>query len=233
MDGARRVEIERTGELSGDPSSKKPSHRSHRDADRDGRSIHHHRSQRERSKDRDGERHYRRKRSRSLAADEDVKATEAAEATSPANGRRREKEESRKRRDRDDEERHRDRKRSRRERSESPGGSYRSSRRSKHERGEKVTSRAVPESEDRETKPVKVEPEKDHHTLEREARNRERLLKEMQRRSAMEGKGPSRRDSKLEGKGGGRRVSYKYEDEESDEARAARIESEREAGRWG
>ena len=52
----------------------------------------------------------------------------------------------------------------------------------------------------------------------------------------MEGKGPvgKRRDSKTEvrGSGSGRRVSYKYEDEESDEARAMRVESEREAGRW-
>jgi len=29
-----------------------------------------------------------------------------------------------------------------------------------------------------------------------------------------------------------RRVSYKYEDEENDEARAERVEKEREAGRW-
>lgn len=79
-------------------------------------------------------------------------------------------------------------------------------------------------------------PETDHHTLEREARNRERLLKELQRREAMEGKSSTgkRRDSKVEVRTGPavRRVSYKYEDEESSEARASRVESEREAGRW-
>jgi len=32
---------------------------------------------------------------------------------------------------------------------------------------------------------------------------------------------------------GGRRVSYKYEDEESGEARAKRVEEERESVRWG
>ena len=80
------------------------------------------------------------------------------------------------------------------------------------------------------------QPEKDHHTLEREARNRERLMKELQRREAMEGKAPKIRGSGIDSKGGvgiGRRVSYKYEDEESEEARASRVESEREAGRWG
>ncbi len=80
-------------------------------------------------------------------------------------------------------------------------------------------------------------PEMDHHELEREARNRERLLKELQRREAMDGKAPAgkKRDSQANGRvgGGGRRVSYKYEDEETNEARATRVESEREAGRWG
>lgn len=84
--------------------------------------------------------------------------------------------------------------------------------------------------------PTPTKPEMDHHTMEREARNRERLQKELQRREAMEGKGSShkRRDSKPEIRGGAatRRVSYKYEDEESNEARASRVESEREAGRW-
>ena len=82
----------------------------------------------------------------------------------------------------------------------------------------------------------RAQPEKDHHTLEREARNKERLMKELQRREAMEGKGPKRRGSGIDSKGAagiGRRVSYKYEDEESEEARASRVESEREAGRWG
>lgn len=84
--------------------------------------------------------------------------------------------------------------------------------------------------------PTPTKPEMDHHTMEREARNRERLLKELQRREAMEGKGSSskRRDSKSDSRGvtAARRVSYKYEDEEINEARASQVESEREAGRW-
>ncbi|WEW56998.1 hypothetical protein PRK78_002457 [Emydomyces testavorans] len=87
------------------------------------------------------------------------------------------------------------------------------------------------------TKPAAAE-EKDPHTLEREARNRERLLKEQQRREAMnadrDGRSSRRRDGKLErGLLGGRRVSYKYEDEMDDQVRAARVEKEREAARWG
>lgn len=70
----------------------------------------------------------------------------------------------------------------------------------------------------------------DPHELERQARNKERLQKELQRREAMEGKGPQ--GSKSNGAGGGalgRRVSYKYEDELEGHNRAER---EREAGRW-
>ncbi|KAL1301553.1 hypothetical protein AAFC00_005791 [Neodothiora populina] len=100
----------------------------------------------------------------------------------------------------------------------------------------------------------------DIHAQEREARNRERMLKEQQRRgiapaSAL-GKrsrgsieesnnsasfdpptGPraERRDG---GTGGGgrkkrnRRTNHKYDDDEVDERRAARVEEEREASRW-
>lgn len=68
------------------------------------------------------------------------------------------------------------------------------------------------------------EQDKDPHTLEREARNRERMLKEQQRREAMTGRKRSLP--------GGRKLSYKYEDEEGDRARTARVEREREASRW-
>lgn len=79
-----------------------------------------------------------------------------------------------------------------------------------------------------------AEPEKDPHTLEREARNRERLLKEQQRREAVnadrDGKTGRRRDQRPErGLIGGRRLSYRYEDEADD---LVRIEREREDGRW-
>jgi hypothetical protein len=63
--------------------------------------------------------------------------------------------------------------------------------------------------------------------LEREARNRERMLKEQQRRenamNAERGGGGSKRHAVASG----RRVSYKYEDE----AQSAMVEQEREA-RW-
>ena len=63
------------------------------------------------------------------------------------------------------------------------------------------------------------------------------MLKELQRREAMEGKPPTgkKRESQVNSRVAGnvRRVSYKYEDEETSEARASRVESEREAGRWG
>lgn len=97
----------------------------------------------------------------------------------------------------------------------------------------------------------------DAHTLEREARNRERMLKEQQRRQglgsgrkrsadegvAVNGDGEegghrsSRRKVKDEGGEGRRsgrkgRGSWQYEDEESGEARATRVEKEREAARW-
>ena len=82
-----------------------------------------------------------------------------------------------------------------------------------------------------------AQPHIDAHTREREARNRERLQKELQRRQKQlqetepKGAGPKRRDSKLDGRvsQGIRRVSYKYEDESNE----ARVESEREASRWG
>ncbi|TPR09461.1 amidohydrolase family protein [Aspergillus niger] len=89
--------------------------------------------------------------------------------------------------------------------------------------------------EDKPSAASAAEPEKDPHTLEREARNRERMLKEQQRREAMHadrdaGKSSRKRDSRA--MAGGRRFSYKYEDEENDDDRAARVEKEREAGRW-
>jgi hypothetical protein len=72
-----------------------------------------------------------------------------------------------------------------------------------------------------------IEPEKDIHTLEREARDRERMLKEQQRRenamNAERGGAPKRHRV-----AGGRRVSYKYEDE----TQSAMVEQEREAARW-
>jgi hypothetical protein len=134
---------------------------------------------------------------------------------------------------------HRDRrKRSRRERED--GGdvdeveeeSRHRSRRHKREHGhdhheESVNGRKGSERSSAVATPVEREPEKDIHTLEREARNRERLLKEQQRReNAMNAERGGGSGKKL-GVAGGRRVSYKYEDE----AQSAMVEQEREAAR--
>lgn len=145
---------------------------------------------------------------------------------------------SRKRRDREEEDRYRERKRSKRARS-AVAENQESSRRTRHAKRDEMDMKSVHDTSSRngeKAKSASTKPEMDHHTIEREARNRERLVKELQRREAMEGKGSNsqRRESKADGRGGAssRRMSYKYEDEESNEARASRVESEREAGRW-
>ncbi|PYI07681.1 hypothetical protein BO78DRAFT_312607 [Aspergillus sclerotiicarbonarius CBS 121057] len=163
------------------------------------------RDSRRRDRDRDRDRYRERERERDRDRDRD-----------------RERERDRDRHRERDRERDRDRKRPRRDRSESPVNSeYSSRRRAKRDRNEE--------------KPTAADPEKDPHTLEREARNRERMLKEQQRREAMHadrdgGKSSRKRDGRA--LPGGRRLSYKYEDEENDDARAARVEKEREASRW-
>lgn len=167
--------------------------------------------------------------------------------TAPEFSNGQDKEDSRKRRDRerDDDDRHRERKRSRRDRSASPQEESRLAHRIR-DREEKNDIKHSSESRRaslienhggkvQTSKPIPTgpkQPEKDHHTLEREARDRERLAKELQRRAATEGKGPKRRGSGLEGRIGGRKLSYKYEDEEGEEART-KVENEREAARWG
>ena len=55
------------------------------------------------------------------------------------------------------------------------------------------------------------EPEKDPYTLEREARNKERLQREQQHRE--KAKSGRRGDSRQDRVVGGRRINYKYEDE--------------------
>ncbi|RAK96749.1 uncharacterized protein BO80DRAFT_215611 [Aspergillus ibericus CBS 121593] len=177
---------------------------SRRDDDRDRD-----RDSRRRDRDRDRDRYRERERERERDRDRD-----------------RERERDR------DRPRERDRKRSRRDRSESPVNSEyssRHSRRAKRDRDEEKPAAATA------TATATADPEKDPHTLEREARNRERMLKEQQRREAMHadrdgGKSSRKRDGRA--LAGGRRFSYKYEDEENDDTRAARVEKEREAGRW-
>jgi hypothetical protein len=63
-------------------------------------------------------------------------------------------------------------------------------------------------------KPKTSEPEKDPYTLEREARNRERMLREQQNRGGTKtGNSKSSRDSRPERMVGGRPINFKYEDE--------------------
>ncbi|KAL5335467.1 hypothetical protein BJX70DRAFT_401562 [Aspergillus crustosus] len=135
------------------------------------------------------------------------------------NERERDRERDRPReRDRD---RERDRKRSRRDRSESGIDSDYHARKTKRGREDETRTSTSARDRTRETReksqPSKPsEPEKDPHTFEREARNKERLLKEQQRREAMHadrdsGKSSRRRDSRQER--GGRRLNYQYDDE--------------------
>lgn len=81
-------------------------------------------------------------------------------------------------------------------------------------------------------------PTKDPHTLDREARDRERLLKEAQRITRLAGLAGSKRSrgGDDEGEGNGRksrRASRRSETVDGDdESRLQRLEAERERGRW-
>lgn len=86
---------------------------------------------------------------------------------------------------------------------------------------------------------VNAKPAIDPHTLEREARNRERLLKEAQRMAglAASAAGGGRKRSRDEGApvgGDDARKGRKHRrsDREADEDRIARLENERESSRW-
>ncbi|KAI9810706.1 MAG: hypothetical protein M1832_001215 [Thelocarpon impressellum] len=236
-DGANGRDSRRASEVNASPRSRSPdparkSSHAGRRAEEDERAHEHrssHRPHRDRSRSRD--RRHRRRRSRS-----------------PSRGR--------------DE---RDRRRGRRERSVSVHGSeheHRHARRSR--RDDRGRER---EKEARKEKGRRGATEKDSHTLEREARNRERMLKEQQRRDELtKGRDGMDRDRKRGreaddaaaadvegvGRGGGggggggegrskrrkrksrhgRRASHRYEEEETHEARALRVEGEREAARW-
>ncbi|KAL8870157.1 MAG: hypothetical protein Q9174_003735 [Haloplaca sp. 1 TL-2023] len=147
---------------------------------------------------------------------------------------------SRKRRERDDDEESRvERKRSRREHHADTVSNHHysektsSGHRHRHSEAEKQAPSTIkPPSGPKGYQPPPKEMAIDPHELERQARNKERMQKELQRREAMEGKGHSRKESgghKGGGGGLGRRVSYKYEDElEGQDG-----ERERERGRWG
>ncbi|KAH6604218.1 hypothetical protein Trco_007664, partial [Trichoderma cornu-damae] len=78
-------------------------------------------------------------------------------------------------------------------------------------------------------------PQKDAHTLEREARNRERLLKEAQRMAGLAGLAGSKRSRDDVDDGGrkGRRSRRSDVVDGDGEERMRRLEAEREGGRWG
>ncbi|KAL8970948.1 MAG: hypothetical protein Q9183_001285 [Haloplaca sp. 2 TL-2023] len=147
---------------------------------------------------------------------------------------------SRKRRGRDDDDELRaERKRSRRDHhvDTAPNDHYSEKMSSGHRHRRSEAEKQAPSTIKAPSGPKGYQPpakemELDPHELERQARNKERMQKELQRREAMEGKGHSRKESgghKGSGGGLGRRVSYKYEDElEGQDG-----ERERERGRWG
>ncbi|EGD95832.1 hypothetical protein TESG_03296 [Trichophyton tonsurans CBS 112818] len=201
--------------IKGSSSNRRDKHRSREDADGVGEDRH-----RQRDKGRD--RHRDRERERDRDRDRD---------------RERDRE-----RDRDRDRDRRDRKRSRRDYSESRDDEEYNDRRSRRPRHEDSNEQAGKSQETKATDKARPSghaskngavAEKDPHTLEREARNRERLLKEQQRREAVnadrDSKGGGRRrdgNSKLDRNLLGRKLSYKYEDELGDHER------EREAVRW-
>ena len=204
------------------------------------------RSSHRKDRDRDRDRHTKHKSSRShrhrdeSQADADYDVDEQAKPSQDLESRssRREHHSSRSSRheERDREDSRRDhRKRSRREADgyevhEEDDSSRHRSRRHKrdHHHEESVNGRQRSERSSAAATPVEREPEKDMHTLEREARNRERMLKEQQRRESAANAERGGVGGKRRAVAGGRRVSYKYEDE----AQSAMVEQEREAQRW-
>lgn len=197
---------------------------------------------------------------------DDVAKPKDAEHSDTGNNRRRSKRDSSRHRDRE-RYRDKDRKHSRHEEDY-----HRSSRNSR--KPEQKTEPREFKIKDRSKQKDVVRDEHandDAHTLEREARNTERLLKEMQRRASMGGGAgatmgihdkrkrsrttvagdvnsgsgangeleyrSSRRKLKHDGDEDvgrrGRNGTHTYEGEETAEARASRIETEREAARWG
>ncbi|MCJ1389408.1 hypothetical protein MMC18_002265 [Xylographa bjoerkii] len=259
---AEGEEESRHREASVESTSKKSSHRSHRHHHKEGSgsSSHRHHRDRSRDRDRDEERRHRKKRSRSPVSV--VPTPTSAVVLDFPGTQEKEESRKRRNRDHDDSDqvennRHRSRKRSRREGSATPneenfsthhknrGREYSRNQEDERETREpqrlsdsKRHSIVSPTIEkDGQAAPAKAIPtgpkipEKDHHTLEREARNRERLMKEMQRRAATEGTAPKRKNSGLEARVQ-RKPSYKYEDEENEEARTGRVEREREGARW-
>ncbi|KAH8805689.1 hypothetical protein F5884DRAFT_800247 [Xylogone sp. PMI_703] len=101
---------------------------------------------------------------------------------------------------------------------------------------EKERERDREKEKDRDKVRIPTGPAQDPHTLEREARNRERLLKEAQRIAGLAAGAASRKRSWAEddarrGNKKGRRSGV-LDADEGEEARIARLEAEREGARW-
>ncbi|KAG9241818.1 pre-mRNA-splicing factor 38B [Calycina marina] len=105
---------------------------------------------------------------------------------------------------------------------------YRSSRH-QHEREKDRRKDNKDRPREKELIRVAPAPAQDPHTLEREARNRERLLKEAQRMAVVSGGGRKRSRDDGDTKGGVKRRGRGHENEE---ARLQRLENERESARW-
>ncbi|KAJ5795938.1 uncharacterized protein N7518_004478 [Penicillium psychrosexuale] len=176
--------ISSTYRSSKDRGSRREDDRS-REQDRDLRRRDRERDRDRRGRDRDSDRERRRD------GDRDKERTSERDRDRPRE------------RDRD---RDRDRKRSRRDRSPSAiGGDHPPTRRVK--RGDEDRSRDT-----NGTSTKRAETDKDPYTLEREARNKERLEREQQHRDKAKSSG-RRRDSRQDRVVAGRRINYKYEDE--------------------
>lgn len=111
-----------------------------------------------------------------------------------------------------------------------------SNRSSNPERRESIPSRRPSQSSVAGQKSAAGGPTKDPHTLEREARNRERLLKEAQRMAVIAGRGGGvkRGREANDDRGSNRRKSRRSEavNTEDEEDRMRRLEAEREGRRW-
>ena len=204
--------------------SRKSTHRSHREKERHSSSSKHHSSRSRRYENENGD------------ADETIddsgiptpSSREDREHRSSKSARHESRRDRVRESDRDHgrEERSRNGKRSRHERDgDDPEEDEEERRRSrKHKTHHESNGRASHRSSEAAT-PVSEAPAADFHTLEREARNKERMLKEQQRReNASKEKSGSRRS----GGGSGRRVSYRTEDQ----VETAMGERERESARW-
>ncbi|KJZ77051.1 hypothetical protein HIM_03372 [Hirsutella minnesotensis 3608] len=243
-DDDHHVKEDRTTEKSRSVSpdeSRKSGHRGHKEKE--------HESRRDRERHRDGDRHKSshrshrsrdRSRSRDRDRDRDHDHSRRRERDSDRERERRERKERHRERDRDRHHRHdsSSRRPSDSRRSSSPDKGYDPASAPRNPNGRGASTRNSHDRPDREQNEstgggAKTGTSKDPHTVEREARNRERLLKEAQRMAGLTSLAGAKR-GRENGDDGGRkprRVSRR-EASDGDEERMRRLEAEREGGRW-